>query len=163
MTTTTYSNSAAHQDTLTWSSSSQVPALSALSWSAPSDPIDNTTGATSYTRGFLRLVFTTPQTLIDNPPTRLTLVALPLFDGTNLPTPPGALAIRPQSGVDRVDIQMLSGSDAGGTYSVVDFSKEGVPFRFGPFKYAFQLFNGTPNPWTGVITATLYRWNIVNG
>ena len=167
MAATTFSNSTLKTDTVLWSGASP-PLLNTMSYSTPSDPIDNTANASqspiSYTRGLFRLSFSFGQRLIDNPPTRLGLFIYPILDGTNLPSPPGGTSvIFPTSNTKRVEVVLRNGSDTVGQYTVVDFGNAGDPFELGPFKYAFQLYNGTKYPWLGTLTATLYRWNIVNG
>jgi len=48
------------------------------------------------------------------------------------------------------------------TYAVVDFGDVEEGIKLGPFKYAFQLYNGSNLPWTEAPTVTVYRWNLLS-
>lgn len=164
MSGTALSNGVATATTLTWSGGA-APALAQYTYSAPSDFIDNTAGAalSSYRNGLLRLAFPSAQPATFNPPTRLGLFLIPALDGVNLPTPPGQNPAKPMGNGYMLEQLIPGGTGSLSTYAIVDFGNPDTGFKLGPFKYAFQLYNGTINAWSAAPTVTLYRWDAILG
>lgn len=150
---TTFSFGASVSDSITISSLSSI---TDGSYSQASSLIDNTPSNAhgfAYINGLLRLSLSAAVTAGSGSP-YLQVFVLTAADGSTLVSPPGAgSATAPRPNQLSAMAQLIASTN----YQVVDIPLPELP----PMQIALQIFNNSGVNFSGTVSATLYRWNVI--